>query len=50
MRKDCRRGYNNKSDNILDPGNTAAGSNGYPCLDRVAFPDDLKKLDKNDMI
>ena len=49
MRKDCRRGYNNKSDNILDPGNTAAGSNGYPCLDRVAFPDDLKKLDKNDM-
>ena len=49
MRKDCRRGYNNKSDNILDPGNTAAGSTGYPCLDRVAFPDDLKKLDKNDM-
>ena len=49
MKKDCRCGDNNKSDNISDVGNTATGSNEYPCLDRVSFPDDLKKLDKNDI-
>lgn len=49
MKKDCRRDDNKKPDNISCAGNSAAGSNGYSCLDRVSYPYDLKKLDKDDI-